>query len=88
VDPPASAAALPAGFDPSQFNPSLMWTEYLNRLLGVSVGFLILATLVSAIRHHRRAGRILWPTLAAFLLVGFQDGSAAWSCSRNWRRGS
>jgi cytochrome c oxidase assembly protein subunit 15 len=27
---------------------------------------------VSAIRHHRRAGRILWPTLAAFLLVGFQ----------------
>jgi len=70
--PPASAAALPAGFDPSQFNPSLMWTEYLNRLLGVSVGFLILATLVSAIRHHRGAGRILWPTLAAFLLVGFQ----------------
>lgn len=49
-----------------------MWTEYLNRLLGVSVGFLILATLVSAIRHHRGSGRILWPTLAAFLLVGFQ----------------
>jgi cytochrome c oxidase assembly protein subunit 15 len=70
--PPASAAELPAGFDPSQFNPTLMWTEYLNRLLGVSVGFLILATLVSAIRHHRRTGPILWPTLAAFLLVGFQ----------------
>jgi heme a synthase len=70
--PPASAAELPAGFDASQFNPALMWTEYLNRLLGVSVGFLILGTLVSAIHHHRRAGRILWPTLAAFLLVGFQ----------------
>ena len=58
---------------PSQFNPTLMWTEYLNRLLGVTVGFLIFATLVvgvSASSPRRRA--ILWPTLAAFLLVGFQ----------------
>ena len=36
--PPASAADLPPGFDPAQFNPTLMWTEYLNRLLGVTVG--------------------------------------------------
>jgi cytochrome c oxidase assembly protein subunit 15 len=65
-------ADLPAGFDPAQFNPTLMWTEYLNRLLGVTVGLLIFATLISAVRHHRRTPRILWPTLAAFLLVGFQ----------------
>jgi cytochrome c oxidase assembly protein subunit 15 len=70
--PPASATDLPAGFDPAQFNATLMWTEYLNRLLGVLVGFLILATLISAIRHHRRTRGILWPTAAAFLLVGFQ----------------
>ena len=38
----------------------------------MSVGLLIFATLMSAFRHHRHAGRILWPTLAAFLLVGFQ----------------
>jgi cytochrome c oxidase assembly protein subunit 15 len=70
--PPASAAELPAGFDSSQFNPALMWTEYLNRLLGVTVGLLIFATLISAWRHHRQTPRILWPTAAAFLLVGFQ----------------
>lgn len=70
--PPLSAGDLPAGFDPSQFNPTLMWTEYLNRLLGVTVGLLIFATLISAWRHHRATSRILWPTLAAFLLVGFQ----------------
>jgi cytochrome c oxidase assembly protein subunit 15 len=70
--PPASAAELPAPFDASQFNPTLMWTEYLNRVLGVSVGFLIFATLVSAVRHHRRVPGILWPTVAAFLLTGFQ----------------
>jgi len=70
--PPASAADLPPGFDPSQFNPALMWTEYLNRLLGVTVGFLIFATAISAWRHHRRQPRILWTTIAAFLLVGFE----------------
>jgi cytochrome c oxidase assembly protein subunit 15 len=70
--PPASAADLPPGFDPSQFNPTLMWTEYLNRLLGVTVGLLIFATLIAAWRHHRHTPRIVWPTLAAFLLVGFQ----------------
>ncbi|HWI16532.1 MAG TPA: COX15/CtaA family protein [Vicinamibacterales bacterium] len=70
--PPASAANLPPQFDPSQFNPTLMWTEYLNRILGVTVGFLILATAVSAWRHHRRDPHILWTTIAAFLLVGFE----------------
>lgn len=70
--PPASAASLPPQFDPSQFNPTLMWTEYVNRLLGVTVGLLIFATAVSAWRHHRHQPRILWPTIAAFLLVGYE----------------
>ncbi len=70
--PPSSAAELPPQFDPSQFNQTLMWTEYVNRLLGVAVGFLIFATAVSAWRHHRRDPRILWTTIGAFLLVGFQ----------------
>jgi cytochrome c oxidase assembly protein subunit 15 len=70
--PPASAASLPPQFDPALFNPTLMWTEYLNRLLGATVGLLILATAISAWRHHRREPRILWTTIAAFLLVGFE----------------
>jgi cytochrome c oxidase assembly protein subunit 15 len=70
--PPASAASLPPQFDPSQFNPTLMWTEYLNRLLGVTVGFSIFATAISAWRHHRREPRILWTTIAAFVLVGYE----------------
>jgi heme a synthase len=70
--PPASAADLPAGFDPSQFNQALMWTEYLNRLLGVTVGLFIFATLISAYRHHRHTPRVFRPMVAAFLLTGFQ----------------
>lgn len=70
--PPASAAELPVGFDPALFNPTLMWTEYLNRLLGVLVGFLILGTAISAWRHHRRQPHIVWSVVVALLLTGFQ----------------
>ena len=68
----ASAAALPPQFDVSQFNPTLMWTEYLNRLLGVTVGLLILATTIAAWRRHRHQPRIVWTTTAALVLTGFQ----------------
>jgi cytochrome c oxidase assembly protein subunit 15 len=70
--PPLSAADLPPQFDRAQFNQALMWTEYLNRLLGVTVGLLIFATLVVAIRDHRCTPRIVLPTMLAFLLVGFE----------------
>lgn len=70
--PPVSAADLPPEFDAAQFNPTLMWTEYLNRLLGVSVGFAILATTIAAWRRHRRESRILWPVVAALLLTGYE----------------
>lgn len=70
--PPASAAALPPQFDASQFNATLMWTEYLNRLLGVSVGLAILATAVAAWQYRARAPRIMWATWGALLLTGYE----------------
>jgi cytochrome c oxidase assembly protein subunit 15 len=70
--PPTRAGELPPGFDPTQFNAALTWTEYANRLLGVTTGFLIFATLVAALVGHRREPGILWPSAAAFLGVGFQ----------------
>lgn len=70
--PPTSADELPPGFDPAQFIPAHTWLEYVNRLLGVLIGFLIFATLISAWRRHRGQPRIVWPTTAAFVLVGVQ----------------
>lgn len=70
--PPVSAEALPPQFDATQFNPTLMWTEYLNRVLGMAVGFAIVATTVSAWRQHRGHGRVVWPIVAAVVLTGFQ----------------
>lgn len=72
--PPLSAAGVPSGIDPALFNFAKAWTEYVNRLLGVAVGFLILGTLVQAIRRYRRVPRVLWPSIAAFLLVAAEGG--------------
>ena len=70
--PPTSAAELPAGFDQALFDPVNTWLEYVNRLVGVVIGFLIFATLISAWRHHRKVPQIFWPATAAFVLVGVE----------------
>ncbi len=70
--PPVQASQLPPGWDPAQFNATLTWLEYTNRLLGVTIGLLIVATLVMALLWHRHRPRLLWPSVAAAVLVGFQ----------------
>jgi protoheme IX farnesyltransferase len=51
---------------------SKAWIEWIHRGVAVIVGFEILGMAVLAIRDHRDRPSILWPTLAAVLLVGFQ----------------
>lgn len=70
--PPLRASDVPSTIDPALFNFAKAWTEYVNRLLGVAVGFLILATLIAAFKYHRRARSIVLSTIAAFLLVGVE----------------
>lgn len=70
--PPTHVSQVPPHIDPALFNFAKAWTEYVNRLIGVSVGILIFATVVLAIRHHRRSPRVLYPTIASFILVGVE----------------
>ena len=70
--PPLSVADIPFGISPSTFNLTLAWTEYINRLLGMSLGLLLLATATFAFFHHRRTPRIFWPSVAALVLVAFE----------------
>ena len=70
--PPTEASQLPADIDPELFNFQLAWIEYVNRLVGVTVGLLILATAWLAWRDHRGDRQVLVPALAAVLLVAFQ----------------
>jgi cytochrome c oxidase assembly protein subunit 15 len=53
------------------FNPIKTWTEYLNRLLGVLVGFAIFVQLLFAL-FYREAGKSRIFSLVAFILVAFQ----------------
>lgn len=72
--PPLTTEQVPtdAGFEPSQFDFQLAWTEYINRFAGVILGFLIIGTFYFAWRDHRRNPRIFYPSLGALVLVIFQ----------------
>ncbi len=70
--PPTSVSQLPANMDPSLFNFTLAWIEYINRLFGMLVGLFILATAILAILYLRKEKRILWPSIIAAILVAYQ----------------
>ncbi len=57
---------LPALDDPKA------WLEWIHRGVAVVVGFEVLAMAILAFRDHRDRRSILWPSIAAVLLVGFQ----------------
>lgn len=67
--PPTRIEDVPARFA-AVFNVRLAWIEYLNRLLGSTTGLLIFATLALAIIDYRRAPRVLWSSVVAFVGVG------------------
>ena len=50
----------------------LAWIEYINRLLGVMLGLLILVVAVLAVLNFRGNAKILILSLFSLLLVGFQ----------------
>ncbi len=70
--PPTSVDQLPPQYDPLTFNPVLTWIEYLNRLVGVIVGFFILILAGLAVKNFSKQVKILVPSLAALVLVLFQ----------------
>ena len=77
--PPTQESQLPPdyhekyiGYGDTTFNPIKTWTEYVNRLLGVSIGILILMTLIRAVPYRKIDPVIFRGALTVFLLVGFQ----------------
>ncbi|MDD2740336.1 MAG: COX15/CtaA family protein [Methylomonas lenta] len=85
--PPTDESQLPAnyheiyaarGYESTTFNPVKTWTEYTNRLVGVSIGFLIFLTAWSSRIYFKTDKTTFYLTLSSFFLVGFQGwlGSA------------
>ena len=79
--PPTSEQQLPAdyqviyaerGYADTRFNVKKTWIEYINRLLGVSIGIFIFLTMLAS-RHFRRIDPVVTGvSVLAFLAVAFQ----------------
>jgi cytochrome c oxidase assembly protein subunit 15 len=63
---------LPSGFDVDSFNAFKTWTEYVNRLIGVLVGFFIAANFLTSLRYRRTKPSVTISSLLALILVLFQ----------------
>lgn len=85
--PPLSVEGLPAGFDASQFNVVKTWTEYINRLIGVVIGLLIIATALLSVRYRKEKPSIFYASVTALILVlvqGWLGGQVVRSGLSEW----
>ncbi|MCH8557781.1 MAG: COX15/CtaA family protein [Balneolia bacterium] len=70
--PPTTAADLPPQFNADEFNALHTWTEYINRLVGVLVGFLILLTALFSVSYIKERKSVFISSFLALILVLFQ----------------
>ena len=60
------------GLNIEDFNPVKMWIEYINRLIGMIIGMLVIATFLRAIPYRKTHPAIFYGSLIAVFLVGFE----------------
>ena len=65
------------------FNPTKTWIEYINRVIGVIIGFLIFAVFVVSWRFRKTSLRLTIVSALTFLLVGFQGWLGSFVVSTN-----
>ena len=79
--PPTDEAQLPAnyheiyaqrGYENTQFNPVKTWTEYGNRLIGVTLGIFVLMTAWSSRQYRQTDKTVFFLSIATVFLIGFQ----------------
>ena len=94
--PPTSEAQLPdnyqqvyaeLGYADTRFNVVKTWTEYSNRLVGVTIGFLILLTAIFSWSCREHDSSIFKASVAAFVMVGFQGWLGAQVVGSNLQPG-
>lgn len=79
--PPTKLEDIPAAFfenpkykdfQAKTFDATQTWTEYVNRLIGALTGLLMVATAALSLGFWKRDRRIVWFSIGACLLTGFE----------------
>lgn len=66
-----------------EFNAAKTWTEYVNRLTGVTLGFLLVLTAVFSFAYRKKAKRIVVLSCLNVFVVGYQGWLGAIVVSTN-----
>ncbi len=64
--------AHPTQYVETDFNATKTWIEYVNRLVGVLIGFFVFITALVAIPYWRRDRPVFWLAVGGWLLTGVQ----------------
>jgi heme a synthase len=67
----------------ADFNPVKTWIEYLNRVVGVVIGFLIFLVFVYSLRYRTTKRNLTIIAFLTFVLVGFQGWLGSFVVSTN-----
>jgi cytochrome c oxidase assembly protein subunit 15 len=67
----------------ADFNPTKTWIEYINRIIGVIIGFLIFAVFISSLQFRKTQRAITIIGFTSFILVGFQGWIGSFVVSSN-----
>lgn len=67
----------------ADFNATKTWIEYLNRIVGVIIGFLIFAVFVSSWKFRKTDRKLTIISFLTFFLVGFQGWIGSFVVSTN-----
>lgn len=67
----------------NDFNPTKTWIEYINRVIGVFIGFLIFALFLVSLKFRKTQTRLTGIAFLTFVLVGFQGWIGSFVVSTN-----
>jgi heme a synthase len=72
-----------AVLEEADFNVTKTWIEYVNRLVGVAIGFMIFAVFIASLKFWSTRRKLTIVALATLILVGFQGWIGSFVVSTN-----